>query len=84
MADVIAATVTGGAILGARESGPRAGPFVALALGAAVVVVATALPVLGAIVKLVIVAVGLGAIVLAARRRPPAPLPGEAAADARA
>jgi hypothetical protein len=84
VADVIAAAVTGGAILGARESGPPPGPFVAFALGAAVVVVATALPILGAIVKLVIVALGLGAMVLAARRRPPAPLPGEAAADARA
>jgi hypothetical protein len=74
LADVVVGMAAGGLLLRSERGPSRARDFGALALGVALVVVLTAIPVIGGLLKLLIVLVGLGALVLLARHRS---VPGE-------
>jgi hypothetical protein len=74
LADALVGLALGRLMLRADEPSSKRSQFVPLALGAAVVVIVVAIPVIGGIVKFVVVLAGLGALLLAARRsRRPAP-----------
>ena len=68
-ADALVGVAVGRRLLGDRGAGTRAADLIALAIGAAILVALTALPGVGGLVKLLVVCVGLGAILLALRRR---------------
>jgi hypothetical protein len=75
VADVVAGVALGRAVLRGPETTSRPQGLLALAVGAAVLVVLSAVPLLGGIVKLLVVLAGLGALVLVARGRGAAPEP---------
>ena len=68
-ADALVGLASGGRLLGDRSAGSRGAELLALAIGAAILVALTALPVAGGIVKLLVACVGLGAVLLAVRDR---------------
>jgi hypothetical protein len=69
VADVILGLVTGRLLWRSGPQTPTRGAFGALALGVAVVVVLTSIPILGGLLRFLVVLVGLGALLLALRRR---------------
>jgi hypothetical protein len=75
IADAIAGIATGRLFSSWDRPASRGHDLRALALGAAIVVILTAIPFIGGAVKLLVVLVGLGAILLRGRRRPAAAEP---------
>ena len=69
IADAIVGLVAGGLLWRSNDDGARGRDIAALALGVALIVIVTAIPILGGIIKLLVVLVGLGALLLAFRRR---------------
>ena len=69
VADAVVSMAGGRLALRPQDETSRARSFAALALGVAVVVILTSIPFVGPVVKLLVVLVGLGAVVLALRRR---------------
>ncbi|MDQ4144440.1 MAG: hypothetical protein M3198_11975, partial [Actinomycetota bacterium] len=69
VADAVVGLAAGRLLLRSEDEPSRAQSFAALALGVALVVILTSIPVLGAVVKVLVLLVGLGAVVLALRRR---------------
>jgi cytoskeletal protein CcmA (bactofilin family) len=75
VADAIVGAAVAGLVLRGGTSATRTREFGVLAVGAAVVVVLSSIPVIGPWVKLLVVVLGLGAVLLAwwSARRPPQP-----------
>jgi hypothetical protein len=69
IADAIVGLVAGSLVWRSNNGGGRGRSIGALALGVALVVIATAIPILGDIIKLLVVLVGLGALLMALRPR---------------
>ncbi len=77
IADAIVGAAVAGLLMRGQTSTTRAREFGVLAVGAAAVVVLSAIPVIGPWVKLVVIVLGLGAVLLTwwSTRRPAAPPP---------
>ncbi len=72
--DAIVGLAAGGLLLRSGEGATRVRSLAAMAIGLAVVVILTAIPVIGGILELLVVLIAVGALLLVARRRrEPAP-----------
>jgi cytoskeletal protein CcmA (bactofilin family) len=69
VADALVGLVSGRLLLRSDDGGSWPARFAALALGAALIVLFTALPAIGGVIKLLVVLLGLGSLLLAIRRR---------------